>query len=961
MGPVVAIVAAIAVPAAVGAGVAAIGIAGFAATVATAIGSAVVLGAVSKQLMPQPAFRASSIPSLSLPNAGGKSASGTQTSFSADQTVSIRQPIGTHKVIYGRTRVGGTIVYMQGTNSNNYLHIVIAIAGHEIDAVEEIYFDDELVTLTNDVGYGGKARVKYKLGTDDQTAFADLVTESGGKWTNEHRLRGVACAYVRLEFDADRFPNGVPNISFIVRGKKVYDPRTETTAWSANSALCLADYLTSSRYGLASVYATEIDETQLIAAANVCDEDVNLAEGGTENRYETNGVIDTADAPETIINAILGSMAGKAVWSGGKWRIIPGAYYTPELTFDEDDLRGGIKVQSLVSRRENFNVVKGVFSHKEDNYIVTNFPSVSSDTYIAQDNGEEVSKDIELGMTTSASMAQRIAKIDLLRARQQITVLMPLKLQGLKANVGDIIQVTNTRMGWTNKDFEVTNLSMAFGETVGVDLELREISSDVFDWTTDEESPLDPAPNSDLPSPFVVTAPGLSVFDEIRIVNQQIATVLIAEVTGTVPFQDRYEVQAKKSTDTEWISMGTSTSNRFELLFVEDGVVYEVRARTVNVLGVRSAYTTGSHQTVGQIAPPQDVTNFSVNIIGTEAVLSWTPVPDLDLSHYVIRHSRLTTGATYSAAITLAAKVARPANSVVLPALTGTYFIKSVDKSGNPSVNATSSVAIITSIAGLNVVETLTENPTFAGTKTQVRVSSGELILDSEGDFDDESGLFDDAAGLFDNAGGDLFQSGEYEFATVVDLGAKYTSRVTADVRFTRVDISETFDETDGLFDDKEGLFDGTADQVSDANVVLYVSATDDDPAGTPTWTDYREFVVGDYAARGLRFKAGLATSSATVTPSISKLEVTVDMPDRVTSGDDIVSGTDAGGKVVTFPSAFKAAPALGIAAQNLVSGDYYEIVSKSASGFTIRFKNSGGTVVDRTFDYVAKGYGEAA
>jgi hypothetical protein len=580
---------------------------------------------------------------------------------------------------------------------------------------------------------------------------------------------------------------------------------------------------------------------------------------------------------------------------------------------------------------------------------------------VIQDNNEEVSKDIELGLTTSASMAQRIAKIDLLRARQQITVSMPLKLQGLKANVGDIVEINNTRMGWNQKPFEVTNLLMAFGETVGVDLELREIVADVFDWATDEESPLDPAPNTDLPSAFVVTAPGISISDEIRIVNQQIATVLIVEVSGTVPFQDRYEVQAKKSTDTEFVSMGTSTSNRFELVFVEDSVFYDVRARTVNVLGVRSAYTTGSHQTVGQTAPPADVTNFSVNIIGTEAVLSWTPVADLDLSHYVIRHSRLTIGATYSASITLAAKVARPGNSIILPALTGTYFIKSVDKSGISSVNATASVAIIDSIAGLNVVETLTENPTFAGTKTQVRVLDGNLLLDSEGLFDDEAGLFDDSVGLFDNAGGDLFSSGEYEFATVVDLGSKYTSRVTADVRFTRVDISSTFDETGGLFDDKEGVFDGDADQVSDANVVLLVSATNDDPAGSPTWSAYRQFVVGDYAARGLRFKAQLTTSSERVTPSVSKLEVVVDMPDRVTSGDDILSGTDAGGKVVTFPTAFKVSPALGIAAQNLVSGDFYEIVSKSASGFTIRFKNSGGTVVDRTFDYVAKGYGEAA
>jgi hypothetical protein len=104
-----------------------------------------------------------------------------------------------------------------------------------------------------------------------------------------------------------------------------------------------------------------------------------------------------------------------------------------------------------------------------------------------------------------------------------------------------------------------------------------------------------------------------------------------------------------------------------------------------------------------------------------------------------------------------------------------------------------------------------------------------------------------------------------------------------------------------------------------------------------------------------------MTSRDAQASPSISSLSVTVDMPDRVTSGDDITSGTDAGGKVVNFVPAFKAVPALGIAAQNLTSGDYYEIVSKTASGFTIRFKNSGGTVVDRTFDYTAVGYGEQA
>ena len=46
----------------------------------------------------------------------------------------------------------------------------------------------------------------------------------------------------------------------------------------------------------------------------------------------------------------------------------------------------------------------------------------------------------------------------------------------------------------------------------------------------------------------------------------------------------------------------------------------------------------------------------------------------------------------------------------------------------------------------------------------------------------------------------------------------------------------------------------------------------------------------------------------------------------------------------------------------NLVhSGDYYVITNKSATGFTIEFFNSSNATINRTFDYVAKGFGELA
>jgi hypothetical protein len=426
-----------------------------------------------------------------------------------DRTVTSRQPVAPHVVVYGRNRIGGTILYLETTSSNKYLHSVIALTGHEIDAIESIYFNEIEVPLDGSGNvtsgqYAGKARVQYKLGTADQTAFDDLVAESDGKWTANHRVRGRALLYVRFEYDANVYFNGLPNVSAVIRGKKVYDPRTETTVWSANPALCLSDYLTSTKYGMGVDYATEIDETALAAAANICDEAVSLVAGGTENRYETHGAFATSSKPEDVINQIVSSMAGKCIWSGGVWRILAGAYYAPTLSFDEDDLRGGFRVQSLVSRRESFNGVKGVFLSPDENYTITDFPAVTSATFVAQDNDEENLKSIELPMTTSVSMAQRLAKIELLRARQQITTSLPMKLVGLNAQVGDVVQINNTRMGWVNKPFEVIGSQISFGETLGVDLELRETASNVYDWSTDEESPYDPAPNTNLPSAFTV-------------------------------------------------------------------------------------------------------------------------------------------------------------------------------------------------------------------------------------------------------------------------------------------------------------------------------------------------------------------------------------------------------------------------------------------------------------------------
>jgi hypothetical protein len=91
-------------------------------------------------------------------------------------------------------------------------------------------------------------------------------------------------------------------------------------------------------------------------------------------------------------------------------------------------------------------------------------------------------------------------------------------------------------------------------------------------------------------------------------------------------------------------------------------------------------------------------------------------------------------------------------------------------------------------------------------------------------------------------------------------------------------------------------------------------------------------------------------------TPVISAVSVNIDVEDTIKSGNDIASGTTT--YTVTFTKPFYSANyAVGISAQALATGDYYTLSSKTINGFNVAFKNSSGTGISRSFDYLAKGF----
>ena len=535
-------------------------------------------------------------------------------------------------------------------------------------------------------------------------------------------------------------------------------------------------------------------------------------------------------------------------------------------------------------------------------------------------------------------------------------------LNAFDVEVGEIIALTNPRYGWTAKEFEV--VGWAFGAAdagdLRVTLTLRETSEAAFDWNAEESELIQN--NTNLPSAFTTATVGVSLSAELRVANQQVVGVLVMDVTSASPFVDRFEVQFKRSADSEWIMAGQAAGNRFEAIGISDGL-FDVRARSVNVFGARGPFNTVTnfYATLFE-APPEDVTNFSANVVGNTLHLSWTPVGDLDLSHYKLRYSPLTSGAEYQKAVDLVKRISRPANTATVPAQTGTYFIKAVDKLGKVSNNATT-IVIDTNVADidyLNFVATQAEHPDFSGAKSDVVVVTDDignfLTLDTAILFDSLTGNFDDALGKFDGGGGNVGASGTYDFDGYIDLGERYVSRVATSLNLDFLDYVNDFDSPTGLFDAREGLFDGEASAFDTTSVRTQVSTTNDDPAGTPTWSAYRDFLVGDINARALRFRAVLESGSPTNAPAVRQLSVEVDMPDRVEADDDI---TYTGSQVVTFPAAFKATPAIGIAA-TLADGDRYVISSKSRTGFTITtYTGASVSTNSTTIDYVAKGYGK--
>ena len=630
-------------------------------------------------------------------------------------------------IVYGERKVGGTRVFVETSGSDNeFLYIALVLCEGEIESVDKIYIDDKEVTwsgaLADDtlrtVGssdgnfYKDSASlisVKCHYGTDSQAQCDLLGTLTN--WTTNHRLRGLAYISLKIKWNQDAFA-GLPTVQALIKGKKVvaYNSSSvaQTAAHSNNPAWCLLDYLTNERYGK-GIPIANIDIPSFYTASGVCDTDVTAYTGTTIDVLDCNAVIDTSKKVLDNVRELAKGARSFLPFTGGKYKMIVETTGSASITLTEDDIIGGYTLASeSKSNKHNRVIVSYINPARNWQVDEVQWPELDDSGYASADQhatmktadgGFLLEGRYDFTTITSPYQALELAEVICRRSRDSKGLQLTVGFDAYDLAIGDIVNVTLSSLGYSSKPHRV--IGITFREDYLMDLNLVIHQDAHYTWAT--KTQVTATPSTNLPNPYSVTAPAsVTLTDEMIEYSDGVVLTRLNILVGvsTDKFVQYYQVEAKQSTESDYKILGKGTQLNYEMLNVVDGAIYNVRVKSINALGVSSTYTSANRTVIGATETPNDVTDLSVSMVGSNQMeLTWTPVSDLDISWYELRYQNVTSGATWNASTPLTRVTRRKSDSVTVNAMSDVaILIKAVDKLGNSSASEN---IVYTNISGL--------------------------------------------------------------------------------------------------------------------------------------------------------------------------------------------------------------------------------------------------------------------
>jgi hypothetical protein len=376
---------------------------------------------------------------------------------SAQTVRSSKAPV---RFILGRVSTGGVLVWAQeqsGTQADGeWLHLVYVLCEGAIDGLEAIYLGEEEIS-----SFGAYATYELVVNPTQVNAF---LKANCADWKDTQIGRGLSYVRLSLFYSAVKFPSGIPDVRFVVRGRNdIFDPRTGSNIYTGNTALHMLWYLRT-RCGVPD---DEIVFETFASAANVCDETITNADGSVSQRYRSACVIGADEQRTNVMQRFEAACAGKLIRVGGRWMLQAGAYYGPyDFEITEDMIVGTITGNTEPTNDAAINTVRGTFIDPSQSWTETDYPEVSVAQWVTEDGGE-AAETLTFSYVTDPYQAQRLANIELRRRRAAGALNLPMNFQGYNCRPGRAVRVNLPSLNIMG-EFIVTNWSMATAEGCSV-------------------------------------------------------------------------------------------------------------------------------------------------------------------------------------------------------------------------------------------------------------------------------------------------------------------------------------------------------------------------------------------------------------------------------------------------------------------------------------------------------------
>lgn len=392
--------------------------------------------------------------------------SGAPTQFKAD-------PQAGAPVAFGETGIGPFIVHgsVNGKDNNSgYLsYYNVYSAATPIDALSEFRASDEAVSFSEDSGEGAAGRwrhrmwSKWNLGAAGQAALQmtatgskDTPADHGGnppEWTSAHKLQGMISQAWVLQYDAAKFPNGVPKPLLIGRWAKVWDPRQDSTfpggsgsqrpddpstwVFSKNPYLQAIAWLRGRYHNGVRAWGCGvptkwIDFDAYLEGANVAD----------ANGWESAGVAYTTEDRFAVLAALLQAGGGVPCPKGGLFSCLVRTPRTSLTTITADDWADGEgEIEAGASYRDRVNTIAFHYRSPAHGYeIVPATEPMTSATWRTED-GEPRIREATYPFVQDVDQAAQLATYDAADSREGLRISLPGKSRLLGLRIGNAVDV----------------------------------------------------------------------------------------------------------------------------------------------------------------------------------------------------------------------------------------------------------------------------------------------------------------------------------------------------------------------------------------------------------------------------------------------------------------------------------------------------------------------------------------